>query len=237
MICWCLHLLRFPSCVLVQTQAVTLAESVIALPIYLFFNLPITFLGDPLDVHFFLFAFLVFLVPWCSTRSGAVGLYACQKKRLKNTNGKTVGSFGWTVARWWPRLQGWGHAGHPSGHGEHGEPLWEPHHPAYRRVFFQHPGLCSQSCGQSPGRCWSLLSREGGARTGTLHSMFSICYENHTLLKYQENILKKVPIKWIFLLRFIGTGGAELTLEPSTIVQRESKPRKFEKMETFNPPH
>lgn len=38
----------------------------------------------------------------------------------------------------------------------------------------------------------------GGTRCGPFNSMFTFRYENHTLSKYQENILKKVPISGYF---------------------------------------
>jgi hypothetical protein len=54
---------------------------------------------------------------------------------------------------------------------------------------------------------WILVVQGREAFCGTFDNMFTIWYENHTLLKHQENILKKVPIRWIFLHSFIGTTG------------------------------
>lgn len=45
---------------------------------------------------------------------------------------------------------------------------------------------------------WPLVVPGMAMGCGTFDIVFATWYENHTLLKYQENNLKEVPIKWIF---------------------------------------
>lgn len=55
------------------------------------------------------------------------------------------------------------------------------------------------------GRLGSSV-REVGACCGPFNSMFTIRYENHTFSKYQENILKKVPISGYFYWGLLALG-------------------------------